>query len=92
MKTENELKQEGWELFCQKSYLDPNTSYITRRAFEAGYNLSPQTKDTKRLNYIEKNFHVLGFTRVSYGWVCIYNDDTREADNMRDMIDLMSME
>ena len=47
-------------------------------------------RESARLNYIEENFHVLGFTRISRGWICIYNGDTREADNLRDMIDLMS--
>lgn len=47
-------------------------------------------RESARLNYIEENFHVLGFTHVSYGWICIYNGDAREADNLRDMIDLMS--
>ena len=47
-------------------------------------------RESSRLNYIEENFQVFGFTPVSRGWIFIYNGDTREADNLRDMIDLMS--
>lgn len=45
--------------------------------------------DAERLNYVKQKFHVLGFTHGTEEWFCLYIGDTRRADNLRDMIDLM---
>lgn len=44
-------------------------------------------KDAERLNYIEQEFHCLGFTQGSHYWMMIYKDDHRTFATMREAID-----
>lgn len=44
-------------------------------------------RDTDRLNYIEENFHVLGFTRGSRVWFPVSAHDLREFRSLREVLD-----
>lgn len=44
-------------------------------------------KDAERLDWIENNFHVLGFTHGENDWFMVYVDDNRRFSNMREAID-----